>query len=136
MFISLYQRLQADGLLRAFFGERMYHEWPPQGEKTWPLLVMTLTSGQEFAPDMEDDDADELNQNNYQFDVYARTSEEVIEAAAAFHSVFKNLRGTIGAVKIQQVDQSNMQHLGEIVGDKQVRRVSLDYAVYFNFLEG
>ncbi len=132
---SLFQFVKDNAEIESVVGDRIYHEWAPQNVKAWPLLVFTNTSGQEFAGDMDAPNDAKIDQLNYQFDLYARSSLEAVEGSEIVNSVLRNLRGTIGTVAIQHVELSNVQHLGEQVGDKQVRRVSLDYAFWFNTVE-
>lgn len=113
------------------FDDRIFHEWAPQNVSTWPILVFRQIAASEVAPDMEAPDDAKLDQYVYQFDVYARKSTDVIEASDAFDSIFRNFRGTMSAVRIQTVERVNITQIGEIVGDKQIRRVSLDYQIFF-----
>lgn len=132
---SLFQFLRDDPDVGSIVDDRIYHEWAPQGVRTWPLLVFQQVAGQEFAADMDAPNDAKIEQANYQFDVYARNSADVVNGANTIDSVLRNLRGTIGAVDVQHVELSNITHLGEIVGDKQVRRVSMDYVIYYNLSE-
>ncbi len=112
------------------FDGRIFHEWSPQATEEWPSLVFFLTSVNEIAEDMEEPGNQKIDQANYQFDVYGRKSAKVTEVADAFDGVFRNFVGTMGATRVQRIALGNISHLGEIVGDKQVRRVSLDYAIF------
>lgn len=132
---SLFQFLKDDPDVGSIVDDRIYHEWVPQSETTFPALVFQQVAGQEFASDMDAPNDRKIEQANYQFDLYARNSADVINGAQTLDSVLRNLRGTIGAVDVQHVEQSNITHLGEIVGDKQVRRVSIDYVIYYNLSE-
>ncbi len=103
----------------------------PQSANTFPALVYSCVSGLEHSPDFEPPDSGTIEQIGYQFDVYADTSEDASAAAKAFDDAFRVFRGTMGAARIQLVERSNISHLGAIDGDKQRRRVSLDYTIYF-----
>lgn len=127
---DLYAFLKDTPEIDELFSGRIFHEWSPQATEEWPSLVFFLTSVSEFAEDMEEPGNDKIDQSNYQFDVYGRKSAEVTETADAFDGVFRNFVGTMGATRVQRIAVGNISHLGEIVGDKQVRRVSLDYAIF------
>lgn len=116
----------------AVFDGRTYHEWMPQGANTFPALVYRQVGGLEHAPDFEPPDDETIDQVGYQFDVYGDSSAVATTASKAFDSVFRKFRGTMGAAKIQLVERTNISHLGEIDGDKQRRRVSIDYTIYFS----
>lgn len=128
---DLYVWLTTTPSIVALFADRVYHEWAPQSIATWPVLVYRLVSSVEIAPDMDAPNDEKIDNPHYQFDVYARSSAEVLETAKAFDAVFRNFRGTMGAARIQMIERANVSHLGEIVGDKAVRRVSLDYSIFF-----
>lgn len=132
---DLYSWLQNDPVLFAQFGDRIFHEWSPQSETTWPQLVFQQTSGSEFAVDFDSLGQQNLEQAFYQFDCYARSSAVCLSASNALVSQLRLLRGTIGGVDIQHTELVNTIHLGEIVGDKQVRRISSDFLFYFNLSE-
>lgn len=127
---DLYAFLKDTEQINELFDGRIFHEWSPQATEKWPSLVFFLTSETEIAEDMEEPGNDKLEQSNYQFDVYGRKSKEVTEVANTFDRVFRNFVGTMGATRVQRIALGNISHLGEIVGDKQVRRVSLDYAIF------
>lgn len=128
---DLYAYLIAEATIAATFGTRIFHEWVPQSNQIWPALVFQLVSGTEIAPDMEAPDDAKVDEFRYQFDVYDDDSAGAISAASAFDGVFRVFRGTMGGVTIQQIIRDNVSHLGDIVGDKQMRRVSLDYSITF-----
>lgn len=128
---DLYTFLTTDPTLAALFGGRVYHEWVPQNHNTWPAMRFQLVSLIDVAEDMEAPFAG-MDQARYQFDVIGDTSAQVIAAADTVDSVLRAWRGTIGATTIQHVALGSKQHLGEIVGDKQRRRVSLDYEITYS----
>ncbi len=127
---DLYAFLKDTEQINELFSGRIFHEWSPQATEKWPSLVFFLTSESEIAEDMEEPGNEKIEQANYQFDVYGRKSKEVTEVANTFDGVFRNFVGTMGATRVQRIALGNISHLGEIVGDKQVRRVSLDYAIF------
>jgi hypothetical protein len=127
---DLYAFLKDTAQIADLFTGRIFHEWVPQENDKWPSLVFSLTSQIEVAEDMEQPGDEKIDQSNYQFDVYGRKSADTIEAADTFDSVFRNFTGTMGATRIQRIELTSNTHLGEIVGDKTVRRVSLDYAIF------
>lgn len=127
---DLYAFLKDSPEIADLFSGRIFHEWSPQATENWPSLVFFLTSQTEIAEDMEEPGNEKIDQANYQFDVYGRKSAKVTEVAKAFDDVFRNFVGTMGATRVQRIALGNISHLGEIVGDKQVRRVSLDYAIF------
>jgi hypothetical protein len=127
---DLYAYLKDTAQIADLFGSRIFHEWMPQGNDEWPSLVFFLTSETEIAEDMEQPGDDKIDQSNYQFDIYGRKSKATVEAGGTFDKVFRNFTGTMGATRIQRIELSSKAHLGEIVGDKTVRRVSLDYAIF------
>lgn len=129
---SLFQFLKAEPSLVTEFGDRIYHEWPPQSQTVYPMLSFQKVAGNEFAEDMEAPGDSKMEQANYQFDVWGKTSDDVVGAAETFDSVLRNFRGTMGAVDVQHITLGNESHLGEIIGDKQVRRVSFDFVIYYN----
>jgi hypothetical protein len=125
----LYAYLKDTPQIADLVGERIYHEWMPQPNNEWPVLVFFKVSTTEQAEEMCPEESPRVDVSNYQFDIYGRKSKQVTEAADTFDSVFRNFVGTMGATRIQQIALGNISHLGEIVGDKMVRRVSLDYAI-------
>ncbi len=127
---DLYAFLRDTSEINDLFSGRIFHEWTPQANDAWPSMVFFLTSVNEIAEDMEQPGDDKIDQANYQFDVYGRKSKEVTEVAGTFDRVFRNFVGTMGATRVQRIALGNISHLGEIVGDKMVRRVSLDYAIF------
>lgn len=128
---DLYQYLKKDPGFIAIFGGRIYHEFLPQSEQTYPALVFQLASSIEIATDMDDDDSERMDEDRWQFDVYARDSRTVIDASNGFDSIFRKFRGMMGATAVQLIERANKSHLGEVIGDKQNRRVSLDYSITF-----
>ncbi len=130
--VDLYAFLKDTTQIADLFGSRIFHEWNPQSNDEWPTLVFSLTTQNELAEDMEAPGDDKIDQSNYQFDIYGRKSKATVEAAKTFDDVFRNFRGTMGATRIQRIELTSNAHLGEIVGDKTVRRVSLDYAIFHN----
>lgn len=129
---DLYAFLKDTDEIVELFSGRIFHEWTPQANADWPSLVFFLTSANPFAEDMEEPGDDKIDQANYQFDVYGRKSEEAVSVADTFDRVFRNFVGIMGATRVQRIALGNISHLGEIVGDKMVRRVSLDYAIYYD----
>ncbi len=127
---DLYAFLKDTTQIADLFGSRIFHEFLPQSNDDWPSLVFFLTSQAEFAEDMEAPGDEKIDQSNYQFDIYGRKSKATTEAGGTFDKVFRNFTGTMGATRIQRIELSSNAHLGEIVGDKTVRRVSLDYAIF------
>jgi hypothetical protein len=123
--------MKNDAAISAVFGARIYHEWVPQSLATWPALVFQQVTGNEFAIDFDSLGEENLELVSYQFDVYARSSADVISASQIFVSQMRKLRGTIGSVTVQHSELVNTSQLGEIVGDKQVRRVSSDFLIYY-----
>ena len=132
---ALYDWLRGDAQVTELFVDRIYHEWIPQQLSTWPALSFVLTSGQDFADDMDDPSDNDIDQSNYQFDVWANNSADAVHAANRFDRVFNSLRGRMGAVSVQHVERTNRIQLGEQIGDKQRRRVSLDYRIFHNTIE-
>jgi len=127
----LFQWMKTNPALQALFGDRFYHEWAPQNVSTWPLVTFRLLSGIEVAEDMEDEDGSEIDSFRYEFQVAARKSIDADIAAIIFDREMRKFRGTMGAVKVQRVEFANRSDLGEIIGDKQVRKVALDYSIFF-----
>ena len=130
---DLFNYLKTTPQINDLFGGRIYHEWIPESETKRPALVFFLSSETEQAEDMEaseEADGDKLDLSNYQFDIRGRKSKEVTEAAKTFDSVFRRFAGTMGSTRIQLITLGNKSHLGEIVGDKMERRVSLDYGIF------
>jgi hypothetical protein len=127
---DLYAFLKDTAEISGLFDGRIFHEWTPQANDAWPSLVFFLTSVNEQAEDFEQPGDSKIDQSNYQFDVYGRKSKQVTEVADTFDRVFRNFTGTMGATRVQRIALGNISHLGEIVGDKMVRRVSLDYAIF------
>lgn len=132
---SLYNMLKSNSQLVATFGGRVFHEWPPQSNQNWPVLVFQQVSALEFAEDMDQPSGEKIEQTSYQFDTYARSSADAVGAGDVVDSVLRSYRGTMGAVNVQHVQRVNLTHLGEIVGDKQVRRVSADYVIWYSLIE-
>ena len=129
---SLYNMLKSNANLVAEFGGRVFHEWAPQSNEVWPVLVFTQIAGIEFAEDMDNPSGEKIEQVSYQMDTYARNSADAVRAGDVVDSVLRNYRGTMGTVSVQHVQRVNLTHLGERVGDKQVRRVSADYVIWYN----
>lgn len=129
---DLYNWLKTNATLVTEFGDRVYHEWAPQGVEQWPQLVFQQQQANEVAEDFDSLGQQVLELVSYQFDVYARSSQVVVESSGILISQLRLLRGTIGSVDIQHTELVNSIHLGEIVGDKQVRRVSSDFLIYYN----
>ena len=127
---DLYAYLKDTDEIENLFDGRIFHEWTPQANDECPSLVFFLTSENEFAEDMEQPGDSKIEQSNYQFDVYGRKSDQTVKVANTFDRVFRNFGGIMGATRIQRIGLGNISHLGEIVGDKMVRRVSLDYAIF------
>ncbi len=127
---DLYAFLKDTKQIADLVDSRIYHEWMPQDTDEWPTMVFFQVSVTEQAQEMCPEESTRLDSSNYQFDIYGRKSKQVTEAADTFDSVFRNFVGTMGATRIQQIVLGNISHLGEIVGDKMVRRVSLDYAIF------
>ncbi len=127
---DLFAFLQDTSEINDLFDGRIFHENQPQSVKETPTLVFFLTSTTEQAEDMEEPGNEKIDLANYQFDIYGRKSKEVVDAADSFDSVFRNFTGTMGSTRVQRIALGNISHLGEFVGDKQVRRVSLDYSIW------
>lgn len=127
---DLYAFLKDTATIADLVGSRIYHEWMPQDTDEWPTLVFFQVSKTEQGEEMCPEESPRLDLTNYQFDIYGRKSKQVVEAADTFDSLFRNFVGTMGATRIQLIALGNISQLGEIVGDKMVRRVSLDYAIY------
>ncbi len=128
---DLFQFLTNNPAITAIFGARIFHEFLPQSNDTYPALTFQLASSNDTAEDMEDNDAQRLVEDRWQMDVIARKSADVINAAKQFDSIFRIFRGTMGAVAVQHIERANESHLGDVTGDKQNRRVSLDYSITF-----
>ncbi len=127
---DLYAFLKDTAQISNLFSGRIFHEWTPQANDEWPSLVFFLTSQTEIGEDFEQPGDEKIDQSNYQFDIFGRKSQQVTEVADTFDRVFRNFTGTMGATRVQRIALGNISHIGEIVGDKQVRRVSLDYAIF------
>lgn len=128
---DLYAYLTGTAAITALFGDRVYHEWVPQNHNDWPALTFQQVSLIDLAEDFDGPFAS-MDQARYQFDIIGDTSAQVVAAAETFDSVFRALRGTIGSTTVQHVSLGSQQQLGEMVGDKQRRRVSLDYEITYS----
>ncbi len=131
---DLHQYLKQEAGITAVFGTRIYHEWMPQGNDTWPVLVFQKIGHNEVSPDMTTETVmdGKMDSAVYQFDVYGTGSQQVNEAADTFDRIFRVFRGTMGATKVQGIDLSNISSLGTKVGDKARRRVTMDYQLSFD----
>lgn len=131
MHTDLFAWLSTNLTVKALFPGGVYHMSLPQTVQTFPAMSFARISLVEREPDMEAPNDPKLDEVGYQFDMIGEESQSLIEAAETFHSIFRNLRGTIGATKIQNVDPGNMIQLEERRGDKLRRRVVTDYAITF-----
>lgn len=129
---DLYQYLTtADGIASLFPGG-VHHMSIPQDVNEWPAMAFQLISEFEFAEDMEAPNDAKLDQANYQFTITANQSALATAAADAFHAIFRNFRGTMGATRVQAISVGNVNHLEERRGDKLRRAVVLDYSINFD----
>lgn len=129
---SLAEFLKTDPELVGIFDGRVWHEWQPQEVATWPVLSFQEVAASPFADDMESPGQIDIEQSNYQLDVWARSSADVISASEALLIRMEAFRGTMGAVRVQHVEFANRTQLGDIIGNKQVRRVSMDFRFYYD----
>ena len=129
---DLYEYLTTEDGIEALFPGGVHHMSIPQDVNRWPALAFQQITSSEVAEDMEAPNDAKLDQTNYQFAITADKSAAAVQASDAFHQIFRNFRGTMGATRIQSIGVGNVTQLEERRGDKLRRRVVLDYALFFN----
>lgn len=129
---DLYQWLKNDTGIAGIFGSRIYHMAVPTDVSTYPCMTFQQITNTEVANDMEHPDGVKLRQSIYQFDIVAKGSADVINAADSFAAIFRYFRGTIGSTTVRHTELTNSTHLEERDGDKLRRRISMDFAITFD----
>ena len=123
--------LEGNATIAAAVPGGVFHEFYPQRQAVFPVLVVQLVSNAEIDPDMDYPTGAKINQRRYQLDVWGETSKQVIDAADVIDAVLIAFSGAAGSVTIQRVERDNQADLGELNGDKSRRRVSTDYSIWY-----
>jgi hypothetical protein len=128
---DLYAYLTGTSAITDIFGARIFAEYVPQDNAIWPALVFQLASETEVAEDMAGPTAPKIDAARWQFDVYSNSMAGANTAANTFDAIFRLARGTMGTVNVQAASRENRAERGEVVGDKQRRRVTIDYVITY-----
>lgn len=110
----------------------VFHEFFPEDQKMFPVLLYRLVSWTEAEPDMDYPDGEALNERRFQLDIVGESSISVTDTQDAVDHVLVNFSGPMGSLNIQQIRRSTASDLGEIRGDKQRRHASADYIIWYD----
>ena len=128
---DLISYLQANETVRQNAPGGVFHEFVPQGQTEYPVLVVSLISNVEVAVDLDYPDGAKLEERRYQFDIQGQRSEQVVDAVEAIDAMMVALRGAVGSTSVQWVERTGQRDLSSLDGDKLRRRISTDYTIYF-----
>lgn len=110
----------------------VFHEFYPQSQRDFPVLLYRLVSWSEFAPDMDYPEGDIIQERRFQLDVVGLSSGDVTDSIEAIDAELTAFSGTIGNSTVQRIERSTASDLGEIRNDKQRRRASADYIIWYD----
>lgn len=124
---GLRAELAADAGVSALVGGRIYPEYMPQ-DATYPAItydrISTVRS--QFLTGVDD-----FTQVRIQVDCWDDSYSGVKALASAVKSALDGVR-ILGTVKVQHCFMASMSDLSNIDGDREDRRVSMDFLVYLD----
>ena len=109
----------------------VFHEFYPQTQTEFPVLVAQMVSNVESEFDMDYPAGSKIYVSRYQLDIWGKTSGQVVDAAQIVDAELIAFNGIMGSTNVQRIERVSMSQLGEIKGDKQNRRVSADYSIWY-----
>ena len=110
----------------------IFHEFYPQSQREFPVLLYRLVSWSEFAPDMDYPEGGTIQERRFQIDVVGLSSGEVTDSIEVIDAELTAFSGTMGSSTVQRIERSTASDLGEIRNDKQRRRASADYIIWYD----
>ena len=119
--------LEASAAVTALVGDRITPEWRKQGD---PLPALTVAEVSAVRSD-ELLAAFSLTASRIQVDCWAGSYAQAKALSRAVRDTLDQQSGIIAGVQVERISLSDFRDLGEKTGDKSIRRVSLDFNVWY-----
>jgi hypothetical protein len=116
--------LASDATVFGITGDNLRHEWVEKGVQLPALTITRISTLPEYDLMLAS-----LHRVRIQIDCFADGFEEVRTMADAVTAVLHAYSGAAGTFQIDSIVLDNETSLGEKDGDKETRRISLDFFV-------
>lgn len=125
---NLLEVLAGAAAVTAIAGSNLRQEWRDQND-TGPAVTITgISNSPEYALDV----SNAFYRARVQLDCFGDTFEQTSDLADAVRGALHGYSGTADGLAIDSVTFENSTTLGEQIGDRKIRRLSLDFFVKYN----
>lgn len=119
--------LAAQSSITDLVGSRLSKEWPEQNTVLPAISLTRVSGGKDSALDM----SNHFSRARIQIDCFASTHEGATTLADIVKDYLHGYKGAAGSFQIETMSNDNEIDLGENEGDRNDRRVSLDFLIIY-----